>query len=85
MGERWQKETGKTETVGLSVELRVGLSIELSVGLSVGLSPFLSPSVSPGFTTRKKDYRVRRKNKLYSPNPVSILYLKALSSAFLIE
>jgi hypothetical protein len=63
----------------------VGLSVELSVGLSVGLSPFLSPSVSPGFTTRKKDYRVRRKNKLYSPNPVSILYLKALSSAFLIE
>jgi hypothetical protein len=49
------------------------------------LSPFLSPSVSPGFTTRKKDYRVRRKNKLYSPNPVFILYLKVLSSAFLIE
>jgi hypothetical protein len=46
------------------------------------LSPFLSPSVSPGFTTRKKDYRVRRKNKLYSPNPVSILYLKALSLTF---
>jgi hypothetical protein len=48
----------------------VGLSVELSVGLSIGLSPFLSPSGFSGSTTRKKDYRAGRKNKLYSPKPL---------------